>query len=217
MKQAFIFDMNGTMINDMHYHTSAWHGVLEKLGAGLTVEETKLQMYGKGEEMFDRVFGPGKFKEDELADIILQKELLYQDQFRPHLKLIDGLEEFLQKAQDQQTPMAIGTAAPRTNVDYVLDGLNIRAIFPIVVDADDVKTSKPDPEVFLKCAAGLGIDPSNCIVFEDSPKGVEAAANGGMKAVVITSFHEAADFSHLDNVLFCVEDYTDERLTTLFD
>ena len=216
MEQAFIFDMNGTMINDMHYHTSAWHGVLDKLGAGLTLEETKLQMYGKGEEMFDRVFGPGKFREDELADIILQKELLYQDQFRPHLKLIAGLEAFLQKAQDQQIPMAIGTAAPRTNVDYVLDGLHIRSMFPVVVDAADVVTSKPDPEVFLKCAAGLGVDPADCIVFEDSPKGVEAAANGGMKAVVITSFHDAADFSHLDNVLFCVADYTDKRLETLF-
>lgn len=216
MKQAFIFDMNGTMINDMHYHTSAWHGVLDKLGAGLTIEQTKLQMYGKGEEMFDRVFGPDKFKKDELADIILQKELLYQEQFRPHLQLIDGLEAFLQKAQNSGTPMAIGTAAPTTNVDYVLDGLNLRHIFPVVVDAEDVKTSKPDPEVFLKCAEGLGIEPANCIVFEDSPKGVEAAANGGMKAVVITSFHPAEDFSHLNNVLFCISDYTDERLATLF-
>lgn len=215
--KGFIFDMNGTMIDDMHYHTDAWYRLLDKLGAGLTLEQTRLQMYGKAEEMFDRIFKPGKFSEQELSELIMSKELLYQDEFRPHLKLIEGLDQFLQKAGENNIALSIGTAAPKTNVDYVLDGLDLRALFPIIVGAEDVTTSKPDPEVFLKCAAGLQINPENCIVFEDSPKGIEAAQKGGMKAVVLTTFHEAADFSEFDNVLFCVKDYTDKRLESLFD
>ncbi|HEY0297684.1 MAG TPA: HAD family phosphatase [Arachidicoccus sp.] len=216
MAKAFIFDMNGTMIDDMQYHTIAWHKVLSDLNANLSLEQTKLQMYGKGEEMFERIFGPGKFSDDEMQEMIMQKELAYQDEFRPHLKLIKGLDAFLQKAKDKNTTLAIGTAAPKTNVDYALDGLNLRETFKIVVGAEDVTTSKPDPEVFLKCASLLNVSPDDAIVFEDSPKGIEAARNGGFKAVAITSFHEAKDFEKFDNVLFVIDNYEDERLKELF-
>ncbi|UAY53769.1 HAD family hydrolase [Arachidicoccus terrestris] len=216
MESAFIFDMNGTMIDDMDYHTRAWYKVLNDLGAGLSMEQTKLHMYGKAEEMFDRVFGPDKFSEQELHEIILNKELAYQDAFRPHLKLIDGLGAFLQKARAAGIGLAIGTAAPKTNVDYVMDGLQLHSLFQEIIGAEDVRTSKPDPEVFLSAAAGLKIAPEKCIVFEDSPKGVEAAERGGMKAVVVTTFHGPEDFAHLGNVLMCVQDYTDGRLERLF-
>jgi len=216
MAKAFIFDMNGTMVNDMQYHTVAWHKVLNELNADLSLEETKLQMYGKGEEMFDRVFGPGKFEEEEMQKIILQKELAYQDEFRPHLKLINGLDVFLEKAKAKNIGLAIGTAAPKTNVDYVLDGLHLHNTFNAIVGAEDVTTSKPDPEVFLKCASLLNVSPEDAIVFEDSPKGIEAAQNGGFKAVAITSFHEAEDFAKFDNVLLVIDDYDDERLKELF-
>ena len=216
MSKAFIFDMNGTMVDDMHFHTRAWHGVLSKLGANLSIEETKLHMYGKAEEMFDRIFGPDKFSEQELQDIIMKKELLYQEEFRPHLKLIAGLGGFLQKAKASGIKLAIGTAAPRTNVQYVIQGLQLSSMFEVIVGAEDVKLSKPDPEVFLSAANGVKVPAEDCVVFEDSPKGVEAAKRGGMKAVVITSFHGEEDFAHLDNVLLCVKDYTDERLEMLF-
>ena len=217
MDKAFIFDMNGTMIDDMHYHTRAWYKVLNDQGAGLTMEQTKLHMYGKAEEMFDRIFGPGKFNDQALHDIIMNKELAYQEAFRPVLKLIEGLGSFLQKAKALGIPLAIGTAAPKTNVDYVIDGLQLHSLFPVIVGAEDVTLSKPDPEVFIKAADKLKVPYENCIVFEDSPKGVEAARRGGMKAVVINTFHGPEDFSHLDNVLMCVRDYTDLRLQELFD
>jgi HAD superfamily hydrolase (TIGR01509 family) len=216
MTKALIFDMNGTMINDMRYHTIAWYNLLQRLHANLTFEETKKQMYGKAEEMFDRIFGKGKFTNEELQEMILQKELLYQDEFRPHLKLIDGLDILFQKAKEKNIALAIGTAAPKINVDYLLDGLQLRSLFSVVICAEDVTKSKPDPEVFLKCASLLGLPPKDCIIFEDAPKGIEAARNGGFKAVAITSFHEAEAFASFDNVLAIVENYKDERLEKLF-
>ena len=89
--------MNGTMIDDMHFHTRAWYKVLNELGAGLSMEQTKLHMYGKAEEMFDRVFGPDKFNDQQLHEIILNKELAYQEEFRPYLQLINGLGAFFCK------------------------------------------------------------------------------------------------------------------------
>ncbi len=216
MIKAFIFDMNGTMINDMHYHTIAWNSILNKFNANISLEETKLQMYGKPEEMFERIFGKRKFSAIELQEIIVKKEQTYQDEFRPHLKLIDGLNSFLQKAKAKRIKLAIGTAALKMNVDYVLDELHLREVFDVLVSAENVTTSKPDPEVFLKCASLLNISPAETVVFEDSPKGVEAAKNGGFKAVAITSFHGAEDFTKFDNLLFSIDDYETKQLDKLF-
>ncbi|RYD80668.1 MAG: HAD family phosphatase, partial [Sphingobacteriales bacterium] len=80
----------------------------------------------------------------------------------------------------------------------------------------DVPVSKPNPDVFLKCADDLGIAYENCIVFEDSPKGVEAAFRAGMKAVVLKTYHEEHEFAHLGNILWFVDDFDDSRLDALF-
>ena len=214
---AFLFDMNGTMIDDMYYHEKAWFDVLnEDLGVSMTMAETKKHMYGKNEELFGRVFGEGKFTDEEMAKHTLKKEQKYQETFLPHMKLITGLDAFLAKAQEQHIAMAIGTAASPFNVNYVLDHLPVKKYFKAIITADDVATSKPNPEVFLKCADVLNMPYGDCIVFEDSPKGVESAFNAGMKAVVIKTYHEEHEFAHLDNVLMFVDDYNDKRLEGLF-
>lgn len=216
MTKAFLFDLNGTMIDDMDYHTDAWHRVLnDDLGANLTRQQVKMEMYGKGEEMLVRVFGEGRFEEREMSDIVFEKEKKYQAAFRPHLKLINGLQEFVLKAHSNGVKMAIGSAAIMFNIDFVLDGLGIREYFPVTISADNVERSKPDPETFLKAAQGLGVEPENCIVFEDNPKGVQSAANAGMKAVVITTMHEEHEFEGLDNILAFIKDYNAPFLDTL--
>lgn len=209
--QAFIFDLNGTMIHDMEYHTRAWQQLFnEDLGGQFTWEEVKPQMYGKNQEVLVRMFGSDRFTLAEMDSLSLEKEKRYQHEFLPHLALLPGLWEFLEAAQQQGIPMAIGSAAIPFNIDFVLDNLNIRHFFSAIVSADDVVLSKPHPETFLKAAAQLGAAPADCIVFEDVPKGAEAAQNAGMKAVVLTTTHEPAEFAHLSNVLYFTPDFTDE-------
>lgn len=215
-KKAFLFDLNGTMIDDMGFHTTAWHQVLTGLGANLTKEQVKMEMYGKNSELLVRVFGKGHFSDAEMERISRGKEEKYQEAFRPHLKLIDGLDAFLEKAYKENILMAIGSAAIPFNIDFVLDGLNIRRYLPVTVSADDVRHSKPDPETFTKAAELLGVDPANCIVFEDNPKGVEAAIRGGMRSVVLTTMHTQEEFDGLTDILFFVKDYTDPRMNSLF-
>jgi beta-phosphoglucomutase len=208
--KAFLFDLNGTMIDDMQYHTIAWHKILtEDLGAQITVEETKAQMYGKNSELLDRVFGRGYFTDERTLEISLEKERRYQEAFRPHLKLIEGLDEFLEKAKQEDIRMAIGSAAITFNIDFVLDNLNVRSYFDAIVSADDVRESKPHPETFLKGAQLLKVQPSECVVFEDAPKGVEAAANAGMPCVVLTTMHEEEEFKQYSNIIKFVKDYTE--------
>jgi beta-phosphoglucomutase-like phosphatase (HAD superfamily) len=216
--EALIFDLNGTMINDMEYHVDAWTGILNSdLHAGLSPQQVRSNMYGKNSELLVRVFGPDRFTPEEMEHWSLEKEKRYQQAFLPELKLIRGLDAFLKKAFDACIPMAIGSAAIPFNIDFVLDNLHIRKYFNAIVSADDVSVSKPDPETFTKAAALLGVDPSRCLLFEDAPKGVEAGARAGMPAVVLTTMHGREEFSQYANVLYFISDYTDPYISDLFD
>ena len=212
---AFIFDMNGTMVDDMHYHEQAWHRILvNELKANMSKEELRHQMYGKNEEMLERVFGAGKFSKEEVEAVAERKEARYREEFLADLKLINGLDKLLAKAKANNIGLAIGTAAIPANVDFILNNLKLWEYFPVIVTANDVATSKPNPQVFLKAAEKLGVAPEHCIVFEDAPKGIEAARRAGMKAVGISSYHTAAELAN-DNVLCVVNDYTDPTLDEL--
>jgi beta-phosphoglucomutase len=215
--KAFIFDLNGTMIDDMQFHAKAWTTILnDSLGAGLTSEQVKLQMYGKNSELLDRVFGKGHFSKEREEQISMEKEHLYQSDYLNHMKLIDGLHGILVQALGNGIKMAIGSAAIPFNIDYILDNLDIRHYFEAIVSADDVKISKPDPETFLKAAELLDVPADRCIVFEDAPKGVEAAKNAGMEVVVLTTLHDKEDFEPGPHIIGFVSDYTDPILANLF-
>ena len=127
----------------------------------------------------------------------------------PELKLMPGLNEFLESAYQNGIPMAVASAAIPFNIDFVLDNLNIRHYFKAIVSADDVTISKPHPETFLKAAGLLNTEPAECIVFEDTPKGAEAAANAGIPAVIITTTHQSAEFKYLQNVIHFAGDFND--------
>ncbi|MES2373770.1 MAG: HAD family phosphatase [Bacteroidota bacterium] len=215
-EKAFLFDLNGTMIDDMDFHIKAWHGILNGLGANISRGQMKEECYGKNDELLERVF-PGRFSVEEKTKMSYDKETAYQLAFKPSLKLLDGLDDFLEKTSGQNIPMAIGSAAIIYNIDFVLDGLNIRHYFPVIVAAENVKMSKPDPETYLKCADQLGVSYNNCIVFEDAPKGVEAAQNAGMQCVVLTTMHTKEEFSKYNNIVCFIKDYTDPQLNNLFE
>ncbi len=214
--KAFIFDLNGTMIDDMHYHLQIWHDVLTNdLGAKLSIEETRSQMYGKNDELLARVFGEGHFTPAEIEEISQRKEDKYQALYRPHLDLLPGLFDFLENAHQAGIRLAIGSAAIPYNINFVLDNLNIRHYFNVIVSAHDVLQSKPHPEVFLKAAELLGVHPDNCTVFEDAPKGVEAAENAGMQSVVLTTMHTPEEFQRYSNIMLYTKDYKNPLLKEL--
>ncbi len=207
--KAFLFDLNGTIIDDMHYHTIAWQNILNNdLGANFTREEVKAQMYGKNEEVLTRFFGKDHFTSDRMNELSFEKERRYQQTYLPKLALINGLKEFLAGAKAAGIKMAIGSAAIPFNIDFVLDNLQLRDYFPVIVSADNVTISKPHPETFLQCAAALGVNAKDCIVFEDAPKGVESALNAGMQTFVLTTTHPMEDFELYNNVIGYANDYT---------
>jgi len=215
--KAFLFDLNGTMINDMAFHNQAWHNILTKdLGASISFDAVKKQMYGKNQDLLERIFGVGHFSQEQIDQISIEKEHRYQAAYKKHLSLIAGLGDFFKKAKQSGIQMAIGSAAIPFNINFVLDNLNIRSYFKAIVSAEDVVNSKPDPETFNKGAEILGVAANRCIVFEDAPKGVEAAQNAGMKCIVLTTMHTKEEFSVYNNIIAFIEDYTDPVLQEFF-
>jgi beta-phosphoglucomutase len=216
--KSFIFDLNGTMINDMEYHTKAWMNLLNnELGGNFTWDEIKQQMYGKNPEVLVRMFGPERFTLEEMNRLSYEKEQRYQQEYLPRLELLPGLNSFLEKAYQKGILMAIGSAAIPFNIDFVLDNLNIRHYFKAIVSADDVVLSKPHPETYLKVAGLLGVPPAHCLVFEDVPKGAEAAANAGMNAVILTTTHSPHEFEGMPNVIHFADDFTGRFFDDLVD
>jgi beta-phosphoglucomutase len=214
--QAFIFDLNGTMIHDMEFHSRAWYHILnDDLGGNFSWDEVKQNMYGKNHELLIRMFGPDRFTKEEMDKLSVEKEKCYQKDYLPQLALLPGLMEFLEKAYQANIPMAIGSAAIPFNINFVLDNLNIRKYFKAIVSADEVDKSKPHPETYLKVAEQLMIDPANCLVFEDVPKGAEAAKNAGMECVILTTTHQQHEFDYLDNIIHFAPDFKGEYFARL--
>lgn len=205
---AIIFDMDGTMVDNMMTHHRGWQKTLAAYGLHLTMEDVKATCHGKNLEIIERLF-PGKYSLEERERISFEKESGYREIFLSELKLLPGLAELLETAKAANIPMGIGTAAPAANVDFVLDHLNIRHYFQSVIHAEDVEKGKPDPEVFFKVADQLGVAYADCLVFEDSPTGARTALNAGMKAIILTTTHSAAEFEGIASVLRCLPDYTD--------
>lgn len=203
---ALIFDMDGTMVDNMMTHHHGWQMTLAHYGLDLTLEEVMATCHGKNLEIIERLF-PGKYTLEERQRISDEKESWYRSIFLPELKLVPGLAELLESAREAGIPMGIGTAAPRQNVDWALDNLGIRSYFQAVIHADDVDKGKPDPEVFFKVADRLGVAYPDCLVFEDSPTGAKTALNAGMKAIILTTTHTEEEFAGIDSVIRCVPDF----------
>jgi beta-phosphoglucomutase len=207
-RKAIIFDMDGTMIDNMMVHHRAWQQQLAIEGFSYSLSDIIEQFHGKNLDIIERIFGE-KYSPEERQRFSNDKEAKYREMYRPDLKLIDGLAELLATAYENEIPMAIGTAAQYANVDLVLDTLNIRNYFDVIVADIDVVNGKPDPEVFLKVAEKLGIEPSSCLVFEDSPVGAKTAQNAGMKAIIITTTHKAHEFAGQNHIIRTAPSYED--------
>jgi beta-phosphoglucomutase len=212
--KAFLFDLNGTMIDDMSYHIEAWHRILKDWGFDTSLEQIKQECYGKNQELLERMF-PGRFTEAEKTEMSFAKEEQYQKEFKPQLQLIKGLDWFLKDAHSAGIKTAIGSAAVQFNINFVLDDLHIRRYIDTVVSADDVHESKPHPETYLKCAEALNVHPNDCLVFEDAPKGAESASKAGMDCMIITTLHQPHEFSTYENIIGFISNFEDPFIRKL--
>jgi beta-phosphoglucomutase family hydrolase len=216
VKRAFIFDMDGTIVDNMAFHTQSWVTFFERRGRDIDADEFFRTTAGRqGKEIIRSHMGED-LGDEEVAVLNHEKEAVYRELYAPHLKAVAGFEDLIADARSQGILLAVGTAAPPANVEFTLDGLDLRRHFETVVGATDVARGKPHPDVFLEAARRCGAEPADCIVFEDAPLGVEAARRAGMRVVVITTTLPAAAFAEFDNVIAIVDDFSQLAPEALF-
>lgn len=205
-KRAFIFDMDGTLVDNMRFHAEAWQKMLAENDLTVDTRDFLVKTAGKT----NREIIPNFFKdatEQRLFELGLRKETIYRELFLPERQAIAGAIEFLTEARNLGVKMAVATAAPVANMEFVLDGLDLRKYFTAITTAADVKNGKPNPEVFLVSAEKLGIEPKNCLVFEDAINGFEAANRAGMKSIGIATVNSIEDILKLDSVVEARDDF----------
>lgn len=206
-KFAFVFDMDGTLVDNMRFHTEAWGKMLAENEIEMNAHDFLVKTAGKtNREILPTVFG--EISDERSAELGNRKESLYQELFLPERKTVEGAVEFLEAAKSLKIKMAVATAAPITNVEFILDGLDLRKYFQAIVTAADVKEGKPNPEVFLKSAEKLNVAPQNCLVFEDAIGGFEAAHRAGMKSIGITTVNSKEDILNCNSVVEAHKDFS---------
>jgi beta-phosphoglucomutase len=207
MKKAFIFDLDGVIVDTARYHFLAWQKLAQELGIEFTPEHNEELKGVSRVRSLDIILEIGKVtasQEDKNRWLIQKNE-----DYLSYLKNIDnseilpGVMPILQFLKEKKQPIALGSASK--NARPILEKTGIIHYFDAIVDGNDVTNAKPDPEVFLRAAKLLGATPENAIVFEDSVAGVQAANIGNMTSVGIgeeTILHEAKyifkDFTFMD-------------------
>jgi beta-phosphoglucomutase len=183
---AAIFDMDGVIADNMSYHTKAWELFIRKYAPRLEIDDVTPH-YGKTNAdlmgyVFDRTLTPA-----EVEEYGEEKERLYRELYAAHMAPLPGLIEFLGELKAKGLRAIVATSAPKSNVDFLLDGLKIRPLFDVVVDAGHVSRGKPDPEIFLQAASRTGCRPEDCVVFEDAAAGVEAGRRARMTVIGVAT------------------------------
>jgi beta-phosphoglucomutase len=199
-KFAFLFDMDGVIVDSNPAHKIALRQFCMKYGRDLSEEQLREKIYGRtNKDWIPVVFG--EVTQEQLQRYADEKERLFRDIYKSSIQPVPGLVAFLQKLQEARIPTAIATSAPRANVDFTLTHTGTREFFETILDESFVSRGKPDPEIYLKTAAAIGFAPMDCIVLEDSLSGVKSGKAAGCKVVAITTTHSAEELYEADAII----------------
>jgi len=196
--KAFIFDLDGVIVDTAKYHFTAWKRIGEKVGFSLTHAQNESLKGVSRVESLERILGWAgvQLTAQEKEALLIEKneDYLQQIDAMGQEEILPGVLELLQFAQENNIPVALGSASK--NATRILEKLNIATYFNAIVDGNHVSKSKPDPEVFLKGADLLQQTPENCVVFEDAAAGIAAAKAAGMTTIGMGGADEVKTADH---------------------
>lgn len=188
--------MDGVVCHNMPAHEEAWTRFFKTKGIDIEMNDFRTNTMGMPTREVLRYYYKREVPPAEAHEAAVVKETLYRELYLPHRAAAKGLIPFLKGSRAGGYKAGLGTGSKDDNVSFILDGLELRSWFDAIVDGGMVTKGKPDPETFLILADKLKVKPENCVVFEDSLLGEEAARRAGMKVVAITTSHRADEFKY---------------------
>ena len=195
--RAVVFDIDGTLVDNMSLHAEAFAAFARRHGLPPLTHEDRARLDGRrNSEIFPILFNR-EVPRDEWLVYEAEKEGLYREISRGRLMPLIGLSRLLARLTDEAIPVALATSAPEPNVVHTLSEISLGGTFEIIVRGDQVGRGKPAPDVFIEAGRRLGIAAADCLVFEDAPVGIVAAQAAGMPVVALTTSFSESHFAGL--------------------
>jgi HAD superfamily hydrolase (TIGR01509 family) len=213
MEIGLIFDMDGVIIDNHHFHHKAWLEVGKKYGKKINSEDYREHMNGRTLNEVVRFIFNETMTEERVREVGHEKEALYRQLYQPYVEPVKGLLALLSEANLKGIPMVVGTSAPVENVIFTMNGLGIRHYFVDILDERAVTKGKPNPEIYQKCAKRIGLPNDHCIVFEDAISGIKAGKSAGSKVVALATSHGRDEL----NADLVVDNFESIHLERLFE
>ncbi|MBR7183613.1 MAG: HAD family phosphatase [Alistipes sp.] len=218
MIKGLIFDMDGTLIQNMPYHMKAFDVQAERHGYKLT-QPVSNRFYGRhNDEIFLNVVEPWVVEKYGLQFLSEEKEAIYRELYAGNVRLTDGLEALIADAKANGVKCYIGSAGPRVNLELIWQGAELDDKIDGYICGDDVVNFKPHPEIFLKCCERMGLQPEECIVFEDALSGIKAGFDAGCNVIALSTTAKPEDLA-VEGLKYIVPNFegmTIESLSKLF-
>ena len=214
---AIISDLDGIIVNSEHEHFLSFQKMLEQeYGILLTEEENKAFLGTTDQYVFSTLKKKYPIIKEPLEILIPKRTKYYLEIFKERVRPLPGVTTLFSYIHSQKIPFGVGTSASRDIAEFVLTTLDLKKYLKTIVTADDVHQGKPAPDIYLKVAAHLKVDPHKCLVFEDSYFGVQAAKAAGMTCIAIPCGPTLTQsFSHADKVLKSLTEVTPDFLKSL--
>lgn len=199
MIKAILFDLDGTIIDSTENDFLAWQRIFSEYGVSFSYQEYLRILGARGSEVVQTHLQLTQGQEESLLST--QEEYFKDNCTKRGLSLIPHVENILEHTRSTSLKIALATGSSDEKLKFIFDKVPIRAYFDVITTADTVHKGKPDPEVFLQAAEKLGVEPKECLVFEDAPMGVKAAKDAGMQCIAITTTHTKRELQQADLVV----------------
>jgi len=216
-KLAVIFDMDGVLVDNFSWHLMAWEKFCLLHKKHISEDAFREHVFGGNNPDHVKFIFGNDISPELIEQYGQEKEIIYRDLYRDNVQPVTGLKNFLVELKRLNIPVAIATSAERANVDFILDAIGLTGDFDAIVDASMIQLGKPDPEVFIKAASLLNTALEDCVIFEDSHKGIEAALRACMKVIGVATTHYNAELTEAHLVINDFTEISVEQLNGLIN
>ncbi len=216
MLRAALFDMDGVIVDNHHFHVQAWKLFCDKYNISLTENDFRAKYFGKNNTDILSGLLNRSVSQTEVDELGEEKEELYRKVYKDHVKPVEGLVELLKSLKENGVKIGVATSAPASNLDFVFENIKIKNYFNAVVDAHQIKNGKPNPEIYLKTAEILDVSPADCVVFEDSVSGIQSGQRAGMKVISLITTHRIDELPKTELAINNFTEISVEKIKLLF-